>query len=221
MQVCIVGGGKVGFYLAKTLLEHDHDPIVVEPSQEACERIANSLDIPVIVGDGTSAEVLEMAGCGNCHSLIAVTGQDENNLVACQLAKKVFKCKRTVARVNNPKNADVLKTLGVDITVSSTSNIVRILEREVETTAIRHLLNLAGGTASLVEIFLPDNFRYEGRSLTEIPIPENFNIVSITRNNEFIIPRGATKLFSQDKLVCVCLDEALHTIVRDWRLPNV
>ncbi len=221
MQVCIVGGGKVGFYLAKTLLEHDHDPIVVEPNQEACERIANSLDIPVIVGDGTCAEVLEMAGCGNCNSLIAVTGQDENNLVACQLAKKVFKCKRTVARVNNPKNADVLKTLGVDITVSSTSNIVRILEREVETTAIRHLLNLAGGTASLVEICLPDGFRYEGRSLTEISIPENFNIVSVTRGNEFIIPRGATRLFSQDKLVCVCLDAALHTIVKDWRLPNV
>lgn len=220
MQVCIVGGGKVGFYLAKTLLEHGHEPIVVEPNQEACQRLANSLDIPVFVGDGTSAHVLEMAGCKNCHSLIAVTGQDENNLIACQLAKRVFKCKRTVARVNNPKNADVLKSLGVDITVSSTSSIVRILEREVETTAIRHLLNLAGGMASLVEIFLPDDFRYDGRSLSEIPIPENFNIVSITRGNDCIIPRGATRLYSQDKLMCVTADSAFHTIVKDWRLPN-
>lgn len=221
MQVCIVGGGKVGFYLAKTLLEHDHDPIVVEPNQAACEKIANNLDIPVIVGDGTSAEVLEAAGCGNCSSLIAVTGQDENNLVACQLAKRVFKCKRTVARVNNPKNAAVLKALGVDITVSSTGNIVRILEREVETSAIRHLLNLAGGTASLIEISLPENFRYHARPLTEIPIPDDFNIVSITRANECIIPRGGTQLFSQDKLMCVTMDDAFHKIVKDWKLSNV
>ena len=221
MNVCIVGGGKVGFYLAKTLLEHGHDPIVVEPNQEACQRLANSLDIPVIAGDGTSADVLETAGCGNCHSMIAVTGQDENNLVACQLAKQVFKCKRTIARVNNPKNASVLKALGVDIAVSSTSNIVRILEREVETTAIRHLLNLAGGVASRIEISLPDNFRYHGRPLIDIPIPQDFNIVSITRGNDFVIPRGQTQLFSQDKLMCVTLDSAFHTIVKEWRLPNV
>ena len=73
MNICIVGGGKVGFYLAKTLLEHGHDPIVVEPRQDACERIANSLDIPVIVGDGTSADVLEAADCGDCYCCLLYT----------------------------------------------------------------------------------------------------------------------------------------------------
>ena len=175
----------------------------------------------MISGDGTSVNILKTAGCDQCHSLIAVTGQDEDNLIACQLAKRVFHCKRTVARVNNPRNAHVLKKLGVDIAVSSTDNIVRILEREVETTAIRHLLNLAGGTASLVEIALPDNFRYNGRTLLDIPIPEDFNIVSITRDGELLIPRGQTVLRSGDQLVCVTLDAALHTVVREWRLPNI
>lgn len=221
MHVCIVGAGKVGYYLAKTLLEHGHDPVVIEQDPQACRRIANGLDIHVISGDGTSVNILKTAGCDQCHSLIAVTGQDEDNLIACQLAKRVFHCKRTVARVNNPRNAHVLKKLGVDIAVSSTDNIVRILEREVETTAIRHLLNLAGGTASLVEIALPDNFRYHGRTLLDIPIPEDFNIVSITRDGELLIPRGQTILRSGDKLVCVTLDAALHTVVREWRLPNI
>lgn len=220
MRVCIVGGGKVGFYLAKTLCEHGHEPVVIEPDKDTCSMIANTLDIPVVAGDGTSLEVLESAGCSDCNSLIAVTGLDENNLIACQLAKRVFKCKRTIARVNNPKNLAVLKQLGVDIAVNSTDNIVRILEREVETAAIRHLLSLASGTASLIEIAVPEHFRYHGQPLSEIVIPLDFNIISVTRGSEFIIPRGNTRILSGDHLVCVTKDEAFHSVVKDWRLDN-
>lgn len=220
MRVCIVGGGKVGFYLAKTLLEHGHEPVIVEENKNTCETVANQLDIPVIAGDGTSCDVLEAAGCGKCYSLVAVTGQDEDNLIACQTAKKLFKCKRTVARVNNPKNVRVLRELGVDIVVSSTDNIVRVLEHEVETAAVRHLLSLGSGIASLLEIIIPEKFRYHGCTLNDIPIPEDFNIVSITRGDEMLIPRGQTCLYTGDRLVCVAKDPAFHAIVRDWRLPN-
>ena len=122
MRVCIVGGGKVGYYLSKTLMEHGHDPIIIEIDEHTCSRLADQLELPVIHGDGTLVEILDLARAGGCGALVGVTGRDETNLVACQLAKKVFGIKKTVARVNNPKNSEVLKMLGVDITVSSTDS---------------------------------------------------------------------------------------------------
>ncbi|MEG0803814.1 MAG: NAD-binding protein [Pygmaiobacter sp.] len=218
MHICIVGGGKVGFYLAKTLLEHGHEPVVIENDEVTCQRLANSLDISVIHGDGTLLEILRIARLEECSALIGVTGRDENNLIACQLAKQVFGVKKTVARVNNPKNAPVLKQLGVDIAVSSTDNIARLIEREVETDAIRQLMSVAGGDASLTEITLPDNFAFDGKSLAELYIPEDSVIIFITRGQELIIPRGNTALKSKDHVVCVARDTALHDLTTSWGL---
>ena len=94
MRVCIIGGGKVGYYLSKTLMEHGHDPIIIEINEHACSRLADNLDLPVIHGDGTLVEILELARAGGCGALVGVTGRDETNLIACQLAKKVFGIKR-------------------------------------------------------------------------------------------------------------------------------
>ena len=97
MKVIVVGGGKVGYYLVKTLIEHGHSPLVIEMNKDTCSYIANALDIPAICGDGTSLEVLESAEVDRCEAFISVTGQDETPLMACQLAKKLFHVKRTVA----------------------------------------------------------------------------------------------------------------------------
>lgn len=218
MHICIVGGGKVGFYLAKTLLEHGHEPVVIEEGEAQCQRLANSLDIPIIHGDGTLVEILRMARLEDCKALIGVTGKDENNLIACQLAKQVFGVKKTVARVNNPKNAPVLKQLGVDIAVSSTDNIARLIEREVETDAIRQLMSLAGGDASLSEVLLPENFRFENKSLAELSIPADVVVIFITRGQELIIPRGSTTLHSGDRVMCVAKDTAFHDLTSGWGL---
>lgn len=218
MHICIVGGGKVGFYLAKTLLEHGHEPVVIEASETTCQRLANSLDIPVIHGDGTLVEILSMARLDQCKALIGVTGRDENNLIACQLAKQVFGVKKTVARVNNPKNAPALKQLGVDISVSSTDNIARLIEREVETDAIRQVLSIAGGEASLSEVLLPENFRYENKSLAELTIPSDVVVIFITRGQELIIPRGSTTLHAGDRVMCVAKDTAFHDLTSGWGL---
>lgn len=103
MKVIVVGGGKVGYFLAQTLTEHGHEPHIVEKDKHLCAKIANELDYPVVCGDGTLIEVLEGAGARDAEGLVAVTGRDEDNLVACQLAKQYFGIKKTVARVNNPK----------------------------------------------------------------------------------------------------------------------
>lgn len=220
MRVCVVGGGKVGYYLAQTLMEHGHTPIVIERDLDSCNRIANNLDIAVIRGDGTTLEVLEAAKLDKCQALVAVSGQDENNLIACQLAKQVFKVKKTVARVNNPRNAPVLKELGVDIAVSGTDNIARLIEREVETAAIQQLMSLNGGTASLSQVLVPEEFRYAGQTLAQLTIPVDCIIISIMRGDDMIIPRGNTQILVGDKVMILAKDTAFHMLAKNWRLGD-
>ena len=171
MKVCIAGGGRVGRYLAQSLLTNHHSVVIIEPIEAQCRMLADSLDIPVICGDSISVDTLRTADVGSCNAFVAVTGSDEDNLVACQIAKREFGVDRTVARASNPKNRELLHTLGVDTVVCGTDNLSHILEREIETDTIRQLLSLGGGTASLNEILLPENFKFAGKAIMDVPIP--------------------------------------------------
>ncbi len=218
MKVIVVGGGKIGFYLAQTLLEHGHEPVLIEKDAQTCHRIANSLDLPVILGDGTVLDTLESAGIRECDALIGVSGQDECNLVSCQLAKRYFGVGRTVAKVNNPKNLSVMKQLGVDIPISSTDNIARLLEHEVDTAAIKQLMNLNRGEASLSELELPKNFKFHGKMLSQLNLPVESIVVSIFRDGSLIIPRGNTQLLSGDRMVVLCKSQTMHELCRQLEL---
>ena len=136
MKVCIAGGGKVGMYLAQSLLAHHHKVTIIEPQEALCRSLADSLDVPVVCGDAISFDTLRTADVASCDAFVAVTGNDEDNLVACQIAKREFGVDRTVARASNPKNRELLHTLGVDTVVCGTDNLSHILEREIETDTI-------------------------------------------------------------------------------------
>ena len=220
MKAIVVGGGKVGYYLSRTLLEHGHHPVLIEKQKEKCRRISDDLDIPVINGDGSSLEALTLAGAEDADALIGVTGTDEDNLVVCEIAKHVFKIPKTIARVNNPKNTNIMKMLGVDITVSSTASLAYLLEREIETAALQNIMNLNGGNTSLVEMNLPQNYVLDGNRVMDLPIPKESIIVSITRNGEMIIPKGDTLLLSGDKLLVICNDDKMHTMVQALRIEE-
>ena len=220
MKIVIVGGGTVGYYLAKALLEHSHEPTVIESRKEACARLANDLDIPVILGDGTTIESLQEAGADKADALIAVSGRDEINLIACQLGRLEFHIRRTIAKANNPKNADVMRTLGVDIAVSSIDAITRLMEREVDMSTIKHLISLNQGEASIFAIVLPNDFKYSGKKLSDIRFPEQMVIVSVERSGELLIPRGNTLIFSGDKMLILAKDSALHEVKEKLRLTN-
>ena len=214
MRIVVVGGGKVGYYLTKTLLEHGHQPHLIEINRETCTHVSNDLDIPVICGDGSTIDILTRANAQDADALIAVTGRDQDNLIACQLAKRRFQVKRTVARINNPKNASVMKQLGVDIPVSSTDNIARLLEREVDTAAIKQLMPINRGEASLSEIQIPPGYKMEGIRLSELLLPQESVIVSISRDGHLIIPRGNTQLFSGDRVLVVCANSVVRELSR-------
>lgn len=220
MRICIIGGGKVGYYLSKTLLEHGHEPVVIEQDPKTAARVANDLDLPVIHGDGASLEALRAAEAEKCQAVVCVSGQDEINLVAAQLAKMEFNVARTVARVNNPKNAPILKALGVDIVVSATQNLTAIIEREVETQSIRTVSTLTGGAASVVELTLPKHFVFSGQTLAQIPVPAGCVVVLVIRGQDIVIPNGATALLEGDHVMLAATDEALQDLIKSWKIPK-
>src|SRR6266571_5912239 len=142
MYAIVVGGGKVGYYLAKEMLDSDHEVLVIEKDAAKCERIAQELGDIVYKGDGCEAATMEATGFGRADMVIAVTGDDEDNLISCQVAKVKFNVPRTIARINNPKNEEIFKHLGIDATVSATDVILSILEQEIPSEAIVPLLRM-------------------------------------------------------------------------------
>lgn len=207
MYIIIVGGGKVGYYLAKTLLPYKHKVIVIEPIREMCEKVANELNIPVCNGDGTTIDILTEMDTSRADIFIAVTGRDEDNLIACQLAKRNFGVKRTIARVNNPKNIQVFEKLGVDIAVSSTSIIADLIEQEVDYSGMKTLMKLKNGKIVLTEIVINPCSHVCGMSLKDLSIPNDCILISVIRDEEVIIPNGFTVLQAEDYIIAVSSQE--------------
>ncbi len=220
MKTIIVGGGKIGFYLVKTLSERGYTTTIIEQSKERSRYCANNLEAEVICGNGTTVEALEAAGVDKADSLIAVTGNDECNLVSCQIAKNKYGVKKTIAKVNNPKNADTLKALGVDIVISATDNIIQLLEHEVDLSAMKRLLQFNDDSTSLMEITLPEGYALEGKSIQQIAVPNTCNIACISRGDRTIIPRGGTLLLSGDILLVVMQNSAEKELRRVLKIKD-
>jgi trk system potassium uptake protein TrkA len=191
MYVIIVGGGKVGFYLARELLEEGHEVLVIEKDEHGprSAQIAAELGDVVLKGDGCEATVLEAAGTARADMLIAVTGDDEDNLVACQVAKNKFGVRRTVARINNPKNEGIFRKLGIDVTVSATAAILSQIEQELPMQRLVQLMNLPGNTGlEMVEVKIPPGARSLGQPVSDLLLPQGTLIALI------VDPEGTPRL---------------------------
>lgn len=207
MYIIIVGGGKVGFYLAKTLLSYKHEVVVIEPQVELCEKLANQLNITVCNGDGTTLDKLEEVEASRADILVATMGRDEDNLIACQLAKTSFKIRRTIARVNNPKNIDVFKKLGVDLAVSSTSIIAEMIEKEIDYEGIKTLTMLKNGKIVLSEIQVTETSSVCNKSIKDLKLPYNSILISVIKGEEVTIPNGLTVLQNGDLVIAASSQE--------------
>ena len=207
MYIVIAGGGKIGYYLTKTLLPYKHKIAVIEPQEELCRKLANELRIPIINGDGTNIDTLSEVELEKADTFIAVTGKDEDNLIACQLAKRNFGVKRTISRVNNPKNIEVFQKFGVDIALSSTSIIADLIEQEIDYSGIKTLMRLKSGKLVISEIIISENSPVVNKSLKDINIPKDFILISIIRGEEVIIPNGLTVLKENDYVIAVTSKE--------------
>lgn len=203
MYIIVAGGGKVGYYLSKTLLNQGHEVLVIEKDKRKCEIISADLGSICQRGDATDSLAMEEAGMARAELAIAVTGDDEDNLMICQMAKKKFNVPRTIARINNPKNEEIFKLLGIDQTVSVTDLILAQIEREIPAQSLVHLLTLREAGATFVEAKVPENSPAIGKSLQTLRIPDDCVIPLIIRNGKGIVPHGETTLKAGDEVVAV------------------
>lgn len=213
MRIIVVGGGKVGNSLSNMLLENGHDVCIIEKDPEKCVKLADALDIVVINGDGTSIETLSEAGARNCDALVAVTGNDEDNLIACQLGKMEFNAGKTVARANNAKNVEVMRMLNVDYPVSSTRIIANMIEERVDTHSMK-LLATISQNGEISQITVPKNAEIVGQPISSIKLPKDSLIISVVRQNEMIIPRGDTVIKAGDEVLAVSTERSMKALVK-------
>lgn len=204
MRIVIMGGGKLGYNVARNMLDRKYQVRLIEKEYAKCVKIANDLGVEVICGDGTEIAILEGAGTKEADTFIAVTGSDQDNLVAAQLAKMEFGAKKVIVRANNPRNLEVLRTMGADIAVSSTEIITNMIEQEVDMAEMHLLATLNKGRAGICTMVLPKDTSLHGIRLMDVTLPENTLIVSVLRGDQMMIPNGRTVLHSGDQVVAVC-----------------
>lgn len=205
MYILVVGAGKVGYFLAKRLILHKHTVAIVEKDKAVCEELARELEVLVISGDGCDSDILEEAGAPRTDVLAAVTGDDEDNLIICQLAKEKFKVQRTVARVNNPDNEHTFSELGIDVPVDSTKIIAKVIEEEVSFSDLVSLLSFKRGKLSIVRIDLPEDSPVINQRVGDIQWPADSVLVSLVRGDEVIVPKGNTVLKAKDDIIALTL----------------
>jgi trk system potassium uptake protein TrkA len=203
MNIVIIGGGKVGYYLAKTLLSFHHKISVIEMDRNLCQKLADELNIPVYHGDATKIDVLKNAETTKADILIAVTGQDEENLIACQLAKNNFRVEKTIARVNNPKNTNVFLKLGVDIPVSSTTIITELIEQEVDYAGMKTLTSVKNNKVVVSEIEIKKDSPVFNKKVRDIDMPKDCQLVSVIKNQEVLRPGEHLLLLEGDSVIVV------------------
>ena len=204
MYVVINGGGKVASYLARTLLENGHDVALIEKRADVVEKLA--LELPsnalMILGDGCDAGYQDDAGVARADVFVSVTGDDDDNLVACQLARVAFGVPRAVSRVNNPKNEHIFNALGIEA-ISSTTIISRMIEEEATVGDIRTLATLRKGNMAIVEIELPvDRCVVCNKPVSSLNLPPNCVLVAVVRENDDIdTVKGDTLMGPGDTVV--------------------
>lgn len=201
MYVIVAGGGKVGFYLAKELVDQGHEVLVIERDGRRGEEIENELGSIVMVGDACEASVLQEAGAERADLVAAVTGDDEDNLVTCQVAKARFGTGRTIARINNPKNAEIFRVLGIDDTVSATDVVLSVIEQEIPNKHLVPLLRLRNTDVQIVEASIEHGSSVAGSRLKDISLPSPATIAVIIRDGQAIFPNAETPILVGDELV--------------------
>lgn len=214
VKIIIMGGGKLGHQIARNMLERKYSVRLIEKDKMKCIRLANELDAEVLCGDGTEIEMLDSAGTKNADCFIAVTGSDQDNLVASQLAKKEFKACKVIIRANDPRNLEALRTLGSGIVVSSTEIITGLIEQEVNAAEMHLLTTLNKGKAGICAITLTGDTALDGVTLRDITLPNGSLIISVLRGGNMMIPNGLTVLRAGDEVVAVCQSESQKLLMK-------
>lgn len=207
MYIIIGGGGDVGYYLTKGLLGHGHEVLLIEKGSSRYTSLSEELGTSVYRGDACEARTMDEVGASRADVVIAVTGEDEDNLVICQMAKKRFKVGRTIARVNNPKHTELFRMLGIDVTVSPTKTILSLIEAELPSSRFVQLMTLKNAGLEIVELRVPAGSPMAGKVLRDTHLPRTSNIALILRDKEYIFPTAETEILANDDIFALVTRE--------------
>jgi len=203
VYIIVAGGGKVGYYLTKTLLNEGHEVLLIERDRDKVETYSERFGSVILQGDAAEASVLAAAGAARADVLIAVTGEDEDNLVICQMAKHKFHVGKSIARVNNPKNEQLFKMLDTDVTVSQTNYILGLIEQAIPDRAFIHLLNLRHADLAIIEATISEGSPVAHQTVGEVDLPVSCVIAAIARKADLIVPGPDTEILPFDEIIAV------------------
>jgi len=219
MYAIIAGAGKVGRNLARELIGKGHEVTLIESSRASYLVNEDEFEHAVQYGDATELWVLERAGIQRADLVIAVTGDDEDNILVCQVAKEKYLCDRVIARVNNPRNHDHFRLLGIQPAVSATDLILRLIEHEVPRYGLVHLLALEEERLEIIELEVSDDAPAVGQKVVDVDLPEGSLIISVLRGGAGFVPKADTVIESGDEVLLV-LDPGLEEAITAYFSPE-
>ena len=209
MYIIIVGGGSVGYHLCKALLKEGHEVLVLDKDSTKCENFEDELGSVCVRGDGCEVATLAEAGVSRAEVFIAATDEDEDNLVACQIAKHKFGVPRTIARVNDPKDEEIFRKLGVDCPISVTNLILEHIEEKIPTHPLIHLLTMGEEKIEIVEVKILEGSKSVGKSVKELSLPADSILALLIRNGQRPqVPTADTILEVNDSIIALTTAES-------------
>jgi trk system potassium uptake protein TrkA len=214
MYVIVVGGGKVGYYLTKELLAAGHELVLLEKDRQRARQIADEVGSIVLARDGCEGQHLAEAGANRAAIVAAVTGDDEDNLVVCQMAKHHFDVPRTIARVNNPRNEDLFRHLGVDEIISPTRMALAAIEQDIPVQELLHLAQLAGGDLELLEAQIGEGSPAIGRRPSDIMLPDGCSLLALIRDGKAQAIRSDVLFQDGDKVLAITREDCQQELHR-------
>ncbi len=213
MFMVIAGGGKVGLNLARELLEKGHELSLIEQWRPRYVRLERELEHVAQYGDATELWVLERAGIARADMCIAVTGDDEDNILICQVAREKYGVERIIARCNNPRNLQHFKLLGIEPAVSATDLILNLIEHSLPGHGLVRLLDLSGDHLEIIEIEVQSGSVADGKRVGEVSLPEGSRIISLLpKDAQGFVPTDTSLVRAGDEVI-VILDPGLEDVV--------
>jgi len=217
MYGIIVGGGEVGYYLARELLDNGHEVLVIEKNAKKCEGMEDELGSVSLCGDGCEIAVLTKAGIARADMFIAVTDEDDDNLAACQIAKQKFNVAKVIAKINNPKDEHIFAKLGIEHTVDAVALVLEHIKAQISTFPLVHLLSLKDRGLEIVLIRIAEGSLGAGKSVESLSLPLGSIAATVIRQGqECQVPALDTILEAGDQLVCLIpsgSEEAVQTVL--------
>jgi trk system potassium uptake protein TrkA len=214
MKIIMIGNGNTVYFLARVFMHQKHHVAIIHRDWNESRDMSRRLGTVVLFGEGAHPKMLEQAGAMSTDVLLALTDHDHDNLIACQIAIHQFDIPRTIALVNNPDNEVLFRKLGISVAFSATRILAGLLEAETGVMAITDMMSLAQGKIHMMEYHLPEDSPVAGQSLMELQLPPDCLITAIIRNEDVLVPRGATLLQAGDRLILMARTEAFDDLFK-------